>query len=334
MGMLYDGNWVDRAPMQDGTTGRFQRTESHFRDWIEGTPGTPDGATTWPVDAHRYRLYVAWACPWAHRTLLTRALYGLESVLPVAVVAPLALSDGWVFDDDHPDHFEGHAHLRDLYVQADPRCTSRVTVPVLWDSETHRIVNNESAEIIRMLAGPMARLGDPSAPLRGHDLRPAALADEIDAVNERVYHHVNNGVYKAGFAGTQAAYDEAVGELFDTLDWLEVRLSQARWLVGNTFTEADLRLFPTLLRFDPVYHGHFKCNRRMLRDYPALHAFTRDVAAFPGVAQTIDLEETRSHYYRSHRSVNPRGILPVGPPQDLSAPAERYGLGPSPVAGR
>lgn len=333
MGMLYDGQWVDRPFVQSADGGRFQRTESQFRGFIAGTRDAPGGGE-WPVDGDRYRLYVAWACPWAHRTLLARALYGLEEVLPVAVVAPEMLDDGWVFDATHPDRFEGHQLLRELYLQAEPRCTSRVTVPVLWDQQTHTIVSNESAEIIRMLSGPLATLGRADAPLRGHDLRPSALAAELDEVNDRVYHHVSNGVYKSGFAGTQAAYDDAVGALFDSLDWLEERLTHHRWLVGNVFTEADLRLFPTMLRFDAVYHGHFKCNRAMLRDFPALSAWTRDVAALPGVSTTHNLAETRRHYYYSHRSVNPRGIVPIGPQVDFSAPAGRDHLGPSPLAQR
>lgn len=328
--MLVEGRWEERPLVRTSREGRFERAESTFRDWLEGTRGAPEGRR-WPVDANRYRLYVAWACPWAHRTLLTRALYGLEDALPVAIVAPQMMTDGWVFSDTHPDPFEGHAALRDLYVQADPTCTCKVTVPVLWDSLEHTIVNNESSELVRMFAGPLARVGRPDAPLAGHDLRPIHLEAELDAVNDRIYNTVNNGVYKAGFAASQAAYDEAVTELFDTLDWLEQRLSRQRWLVGNVFTEADLRLFPTMVRFDVVYHGHFKCNRNRLTDFPALFAWTRDIARIPGVRGTFNLPETRHHYYFSHRSINPTGIVPVGPTVDFfSAPPNRSRLGPFP----
>jgi len=327
--MLVDGEWVERPFVTKG--GGFQRAVSQFRGFIEGTAeATPDGRT-FPVDARRYRLYVAWACPWAHRTLLARALYGLESVLPVAVVHPDMLDDGWTFGPHHPDPFLGADMLREVYLRAEPRCTSRVTVPILWDHVQQTIVNNESSELIRMFAGPLARaLGRPDAPFAGHDIRPPYLRDEIDAVNERVYRTVNNGVYRCGFAGSQEAYDAACTELFDSLDWLEQRLDRERWLVGNVFTEADLRLFPTLIRFDAVYHGHFKCNRRMLRDYPALFAWTRDVYQLPGVASTLNLSETRRHYYHSHRSLNPLGIVPQGPELDFTAPPLRAWMGPSP----
>ena len=328
--MLHDGRWVEKSFIPSTESGEFERVESRFRGWLEGSPGT-DGERVWPVDPHRYRLYVALACPWAHRTLMVRALYGIEEVLPVAVVAPDMMEDGWVFDAAHPDPFEHHAMLRELYLQADPRCTGRVTVPVLWDSVDKTIVNNESSEIIRMLAGPMSRLGRPDAPLAGYPLRPLHLVEALDEMNERVYHAVNNGVYRAGFAGTQAAYDRAVHQLFDVLDGLEARLKDHRWLVGNRFTEADLRLFPTLVRFDAVYHCHFKCNRRMLRDYPALFGWTRDVYQLPGVPETIDFPEIRRHYFYSHRGINPRGLIPVGEAIDFSAPAGRSRLGPSPL---
>ena len=333
MGMLYDGKWVDRAPQKAPTArgGEYHRAPSQFRGWLDGAEGASPVAL-WPIDPHRYRLYVALACPWAHRTLIVRALYGLEAVLPVATVAPEMMGEGWVFDAAHPDRFEHHAHLRSLYLQADPQCTSRVTVPVLWDARDKTIVNNESSEIIRMLAGPFARLGRMDAPLAGYDLRPAALRAEIDVVNERVYDRVNNGVYRTGFATTQAAYDRSVHALFDTLDWLESRLRTQRWLVGNRFSEADLRLFPTLVRFDAVYYGHFKCSVRKLKDYPALSAWTRDVYQLPGVAQTVNLDDVRRHYYFSHRGINPCGIVPAWTPEVFSAPTGRALLGPTPVA--
>jgi len=328
--MLVDGQWVERGFVAKGS--RFRRAESQFRHHIQGTREAPTTARCFPVDAHRYRLYVAWACPWAHRTLLVRALYGLEEVLPVAVVQPEMMDDGWTFDAAHPDPFYGLGKLRDLYLRAASDCTSRVTVPVLWDVVDDTIVNNESSEVIRMLAGPMAVLGRNDATLAGYDLRPPGLTAELDALNERIYHTVNNGVYRCGFAGGQEAYDEACTALFDTLDWLEERLTHRRWLAGNVFTEADLRLFPTLVRFDAVYHGHFKCNRRMLGDYAALSAWVRDVFQLSGVSDTIRMDETRRHYYFSHRSLNPLGIVPQGPSVDFSGPPNRDHLGPHPAA--
>lgn len=300
MGKLVEGTWKDVGYEHDD--GRFKRDESAFRAFV----GEDD---RFPVARDRYRLYVSLACPWAHRTLVARALLGLEEAIPVTVVDPLMLERGWTFSEERPDPLYGASALYELYQRAKADYSGRVTVPVLWDTARETIVNNESAEILRMLNGPLKALGR-GAPL---DLYPEALRGEIDAVNDRVYDTVNNGVYKAGFAGTQEAYDEAVGELFATLDWLEARLDGHEWLVGDRLTEADIRLWTTLVRFDPVYHVHFKCNVRRLVDYPRLWALTRRLYAEDGVAATVDLDYTKTHYYGSHRFLNPKGIVPRGP---------------------
>ncbi len=326
MGLLVNGDWVDRWYDTESSGGRFERQESRWRHQVSAEAPAGDGPH-FPVSRDRYHLYVAWACPWAHRTLLARKLLGLEAVLPTSVVAPEMLDKGWVFDDAHPDRLYGLSRLSELYTRDTADATTRVTVPVLWDTVQQRIVNNESSEIIRMFWGAFAPLQRPDAPLAGHDLRPAALADELDAVNQRVYDTVNNGVYRAGFATTQEAYEEAVEAVFASLDWLEARLSTRRWLVGDRFTEADLRLFPTLFRFDAVYHGHFKCSRRQLQQYPALWAYTRDIYQLPGVAETLNLAETRRHYYHSHDTINPHRIVPVAPDLDFSQPHARAQLG-------
>ncbi len=312
MGMLQNGVWTNDTPVAPTDAGgRFQRANSGFRDWLtrDGTPG-PDGQHGHRAEAGRYRLYVSLACPWAHRTLVVRALKGLEELLPVTVVGPLMGEQGWSFAERFGgtgDPANGAEHLHQLYSRADPDMTGKVTVPVLWDMRDGRIVNNESAEIVRMLNDAFDDLGAAAG-----DYYPAALRDDIDAVNARVYATVNNGVYRAGFATTQDAYDEAVAELFESLDWLEGRLT-GEWLVGDRLTEADIRLFTTLVRFDPVYHGHFKCNIRRLIDYPRLRALTERIAALPGVAATIDLDQIKTHYYRSHGAINPTGIVPAGP---------------------
>ncbi|MEN2748808.1 glutathione S-transferase family protein [Sphingomonas sp. T9W2] len=312
MGMLQHGVWTNDTPVAPtDASGNFQRAESGFRDWLtrNGDAG-PDGQRGWPAEVGRYHLYVSLACPWAHRTLVVRALKGLEDLLPVTVVGPLMGAQGWSFAEAFGgtgDPVNGVDHLHQLYTLADPDMTGKVTVPVLWDKVERRIVNNESSEIIRMLNTAFDDLGATPG-----DFYPQALRGEIDAVNDRVYGTVNNGVYRAGFATTQAAYDEAVGALFESLDWLEEGLT-GQWLVGNRLTEADIRLFTTLVRFDPVYHGHFKCNVRRLLDYPRLRALTERIAALPGVAATIDLDQIKTHYYRSHKDINPTGIVPAGP---------------------
>ncbi len=314
MGLLIDGVWHDRWYDTKSTGGRFQRQQSSFRNRV-----TADGSSGFPAEAGRYHLYVAAACPWAHRTLIVRRLKGLEDAISVAVVDPLMLQQGWEFSAEHPDPLNGADHLYQIYLKAKPDYTGRVTVPVLWDKATGTIVNNESAEIIRMLNSEFnAWSRAPELDLYPEDLRP-----EIDAINDVVYRTVNNGVYRCGFATTQEAYEEAFGELFATLDDLEARLARSRYLCGDRLTEADVRLFTTLLRFDPVYVGHFKCNKRRLVDYPNLFAFARELYQLPGVADTCNFDHIKRHYYMSHTTINPTQIVPLGPEIDFSAPHGR-----------
>ncbi len=326
MGHLRDGEWID-APVARVTNGAFDRPPSVFRNWVtaDGAPG-PSGEGGFQPASGRYHLYVSHACPWAHRTLIVRALKGLEPHISLSVVHPDMLADGWTFDTSFPgatgDTLMGLPFLRDVYLAADPRATTKVTVPVLWDKERRTIVSNESSEIIRMMTTAWDALTGNTL-----DLWPASLRDAIEPVNARIYDTVNNGVYRAGFARSQEAYDEAVQALFDSLDWLEGRLSQSRWLMGDRFTEADIRLFTTLVRFDTVYHGHFKCNRRKLIEYPSLWAFTRDLYQTPGVAPTVHLDHIARHYHYSHDSINPTRIVPIGPVLDLHAPHGREALG-------
>ncbi|GAA0726063.1 glutathione S-transferase family protein [Sphingomonas japonica] len=313
MGMLQDGRWTNETPVAPtDAKGDFQRAESTFRDWLtaDGSAG-PDGQRGVRAEAGRFHLYVSLACPWAHRTLVVRALKGLEALLPVTVVGPLMGECGWSFEERFGgtgDPLYGLSHLHQLYTRADPAMTGKVTVPVLWDKTEQRIVSNESAEIIRMLNTAFDDLGASPG-----DLYPPDLRDEIDSVNDRVYGAVNNGVYRAGFAKQQEAYEQAARALFETLDWLETRLDGREWLVGDRLTEADIRLFTTLVRFDAVYHGHFKCNWRRIVDYPRLHALLGRVLALPGIADTVDFDHIKNHYYRSHPDVNPTGIVPIGP---------------------
>ncbi len=310
MGKLVDGVWKDVWYDTASTGGRFVRSETKFRSQIVSDPNAPH-----PAAANRYHLYVSYACPWAHRALVVRALKQIESLVSVSVVEPLMLEDGWTFSPQHPDHVGQRAFLRDVYTAADPKFSGRVTVPVLWDLERKTIVNNESAEIIRIFNSAFDGLG--AAPL---DLYPEPLRAEIDELNDQVYSNVNDGVYKAGFATTQAAYEEAVTALFETLDMLESRLEGVDYLVGNTLTEADIRLFTTLIRFDSVYHGHFKCNLRRLVEYPNLWRLTRRIFQLPGVAETVHFDHIKRHYYASHRSINPTGLVPLGPKLDLWMP--------------
>jgi putative glutathione S-transferase len=293
MGMMVEGVWRDVPRDVKSTGGEFIRPDSGFRDRVAAAE----------VEPGRYRLYVSKACPWAHRTLVVRALKGLEKAMPVFYAAPEMLAHGWEYADG------GIRYLYELYARTKPDYTGRVTVPVLWDSRAGRIVNNESSEILRMLNTEFG----PVATRRLPDLYPAALRKEIDAVNERVYRTVNNGVYRAGFATAQEKYDQAVTALFATLDWLEKRLAKRRWLCGRQFTEADVRLFTTLVRFDAVYYSHFKCNLRRLTDYPRLWRYARRIHALPGVARTVDLDEIKAHYYRSMPEINPSGVVPKGP---------------------
>jgi putative glutathione S-transferase len=326
MGLLIDGRWHEAWYDTASTGGRFQRQDSAFRHWVtaDGSPG-PSGSGGFRAEAGRYHLYVSLACPWAHRALIMRRLKGLEDAISMSVVHWLMAGEGWTFQDGPgvvPDGVNGARVLHEVYTAADPRYTGRVTVPVLWDKQRRTIVNNESSEIIRMLGAAFDGVG--AAP---GDYCPAALRAEIDALNARIYNTLNNGVYKAGFATTQAAYDEAVVPLFETLDWLEERLGTRRYLAGDRLTEADIRLFTTLVRFDAVYVGHFKCNLRRLVDYPALWAYTRELYQLPGIAATVDFEHIRRHYYESHRTLNPSGIVPAGPLLDFDQPHGRELMG-------
>ena len=317
MGMLVDGVWRDDDEALVDEDGRLQRPSSVFRNWVtaDGAPG-PTGDGGFRAEPGRYHLYIARACPWAHRAAIFRELKGLQDMIGLSVTHWLMAENGWTFADGPgviPDTVEGADTVWQLYVKSDPTYTGRVTVPVLWDTQTSRVVSNESADIIRMFNSAFDAVGAADG-----DFYPEALRGEIDAVNERVYDGLNNGVYKAGFAKRQAAYDEAVAGVFDTLDWVESRLAGQRYLVGDTLTEADWRLFTTLLRFDAVYHGHFKCNRRRIVDYPALWAYTRRLYAHPAVAPTVDMDHIKRHYYQSHRHINPTGIVPEGPALDFS----------------
>lgn len=311
-GMLIDGKWSNEKIDATNASGRFVRKDSAFRNWVtrDGSPG-PTGDGGFKAEAGRYHLYVSHACPWAHRTVIFRTLKGLEDKILLSVAHPVNTTEGWGWQDYPgmvPDTVNGTSYLHELYTRTQPGYTGKVTVPVLWDKETGVIVNNESSEIIRMLNGAFSDIG-----ATGPDYYPTALREEIDALNDRIYNTVNNNVYRAGFATSQAAYEEAVGTLFETLDWLETRLSTQRFLLGGEPMEADWRLFPTLLRFDAVYFGHFKCNIRRLADYSNLWAYTRDLYQQPGIADTVDMDHIKVHYYASQLQVNPTGIVPVGP---------------------
>jgi putative glutathione S-transferase len=289
-----------------GAAGAFERVPSAFRGWVEhGEPG-------------RYHLYVAAACPWCHRTMIVRELLGLDRVVGISYVDPIRDERGWAFTGGRfVDQVEGMEFLAQAYLRSDHQYAGRVTAPVLWDREDGRIVNNESSEIIRMFE--LGVFGGDT----GIELYPAALADEIDAVNERVYGTLNNGVYRCGFARNQGAYEAAFGPLFETMDWLEARLAAGRYLLGDALTEADWRLFPTLVRFDAVYYGHFKCNLRRVVDYPNLWGYTRELYQLPGVAGTVELDEIKRHYYYTHAAINPTRIVPLGPAIDFTMPHGR-----------
>lgn len=312
MGLLIDGRWHDRWYETKESGGRFIRQESAFRNWVtaDGSPG-PSGRGGFKAEAGRYLLYVSLACPWAHRTLIFRQLKGLADLIDVSVVHWLMAEQGWTFAEGEgvvPDPIGGARYLHEVYTRAEPSYSGRVTVPVLWDRKTGTIVNNESSEIIRMLNSAFDGVG-----AKAGDYYPETLRPEIDALNERIYATVNNGVYRAGFATTQVAYEEGVLPLFETLDWLEERLATRRNLTGETTTEADWRLFTTLIRFDAVYVGHFKCNIRRIADYPRLSAYLRALLEVEGVRGTVNLGHIKRHYYQSHRTLNPSGIVPVGP---------------------
>lgn len=326
MGQLVNGAWKDEWYDISKTGGRFERTAAAFRNWITpvGAPG-PTGKGGFPAESGRYHLFVSYACPWAHRTLIFRALKGLEDHIGISVVHPDMLQDGWTFDADFPgatgDTLYGLPYLRDIYTRALPDVSGRVTVPVLWDKARQTIVSNESSEIIRMFNSAFDAVTG-----NHNDYWPTNLRDEIEAVNIRIYDTVNNGVYKAGFATTQAAYDEAVTALFDTFDWLEDRLGASRYLMGGHLSEADWRLFPTLLRFDAVYHGHFKCSRNRLVDFPNLWAYARELRQWPGVENTVHMAHCIRHYHYSHDTINPHRIVPMAPRVDWRAPHNRTDL--------
>jgi len=316
MGQLIDGKWVgEGVDLSRAKDGSYIRRQSQFRDWI-----TADGSSGFKAESGRYHLYVSLACPWAHRTLIFRELKGLADHISVSVVDPFLQDQGWEFNpaESLEDHLFGSDYVYQLYQRADSDYTGRVTVPVLWDRETNTIVNNESAEIIRMFNHAFDEEG-----AHGPDFYPTALRNEIDAINDFVYPNVNNGVYRCGFAASQAAYEKAFENLFGALDNLDHRLSNQPWLVGDTLTEADWRLFTTLIRFDPVYVGHFKCNRRRIADYTHLQDYLRALFQYPGVKETVNMRHIKEHYYRSHIQINPTGVVPVGPELDLEGPHSR-----------
>jgi len=322
MGLLQDGKWVDQWYETKSTGGHFKRTNAQFRNWItaDGSAG-PSGRGGFKAESGRYHLYISHACPWAHRTMIFRALKGLEDLITVSVVNWFMREDGWTFhlgDGVIPDTIHNAQFLHQIYTAADATYSGRVTVPVLWDKKNDTIVSNESSEIIRMFNSAFDGVGA----LAG-DYYPEDLRSKIDAINTRVYDRLNNGVYKSGFATTQTAYKEAVVPLFDTLDWLEGILSQNRYVAGGELTEADWRLFTTLVRFDPVYVGHFKCNLKRISDYPNLSNYVRDLYQHKGVAATVHMDHIKNHYYASHDTVNPTGIVPLGPVMDLDAPHNR-----------
>lgn len=327
MGQLVDGVWHDVWYDTKSTGGAFKRTTAKFRNWItaDGSAG-PSGEGGFPAESGRYHLYVSLACPWAHRALIFRALKDLSDHISISVVHPDMLSEGWTFEKDEDgatgDTLYGLPFARDVYIKADPGISGRVTVPILWDKTRETIVSNESSEIIRMFNSAFDGITGNTL-----DFWPAPLRDEIEEVNERVYNTLNNGVYKAGFATSQAAYDAAIEPLFETLEWLEARLSKQRFLVGSQVTEADWRLFTTLIRFDPVYHLHFKCNRKRITDYPSLWAYTRDLYQWPGVAETVGMAHIVRHYHYSHDSINPHRIIPINPVLDYDEPHGREVLG-------
>lgn len=322
MGLLIDGRWVDQWYDTDSTGGKFVRSQSQFRNWVtpDGSPG-PTGGDGFKAEPGRYLLYVSLACPWAHRALVFRQLKGLAGMIDVAVVNPYMAENGWTFEPGPGvtgDPLGDSEYLYQVYLRADPDYSGRVTVPLLWDRERGTIVSNESADIIRMLNSAFDGVGATAG-----DYAPADLLERIGEVNAHVYDTVNNGVYKAGFATSQDVYEREVRRLFDALDGLEERLRTRRYLLGERLTEADWRLFTTLVRFDPVYHGHFKCNLRRIADYPNLSGYLRELYQWPGVAGTVDFDHIKQHYYRSHPTINPNRIVPLGPVQDLQAPPGR-----------
>lgn len=322
MGLLQNGKWVDQWYDTKSNGGHFVRKAPQFRSWVsaDGAAG-PSGDSGFKAEPGRYHLYVSLACPWAHRTLIFRALKGLEQMISISVVHWYMAEDGWTFDVGDgvvPDTVNAVKLMHEIYTKAMPDYSGRVTVPVLWDKQTKTIVSNESSEIIRMFNTAFDAVG-----AKVGDYYPPDLRSEIDSLNERIYTTLNNGVYRCGFATTQEAYEQAITPLFDTLDWLEDRLRAKRYLTGDQITEADWRLFTTLIRFDVVYVGHFKCNIRRIADYPNLSEYLRDLYQQPGIAKTVNLEHIKKHYYESHETINPSRVVPKGPVVDFTAPHNR-----------
>jgi putative glutathione S-transferase len=326
MNQFVDGEWRSESYESTNEDGEFERQETSFRDWVRDDPDAE-----FPVEAGRYHLYVSYACPWAHRTLLVRALKGLEDVVSYDVVDPYRDEDGWQFTPEKegctPDTVNGFDYLREAYEAADPNVTGRVTVPVLWDKREDTIVNNESAEIMRMLDVEFDRLAE-----RDVDLYPEGLRSEVDRIVDAIYEPINNGVYRTGFADSQSAYDEAVADLFDALDHWDEVLADRRYLAGDRLTEADVAMFTTLVRFDEVYHTHFMCNHRLIREYDNLWPYLRELYQLPGVAETVNMDHITEHYYTTHPDVSPKRIVPVGPDPEFEAPHDRDRLPGGPPA--
>ena len=323
MGLLVNGKWHDQWYDTQSTGGKFERSTAQFRNWItkDGSAG-PTGKAGFKAEAGRYHLYASYACPWVHRVLIYRKLKGLESTIDVSFVHWYMAEHGWTFNKDDKgivgDHLFDHEYAHQIYTKADSNYSGRVTVPILWDKETGTIVSNESSEIIRMLNSSFDNVG-----AKQGDYYPVNLRTEIDALNDRIYNTVNNGVYKSGFSTTQEAYEEAVYPIFETLDWLEERLSKNRFLIGDQLTEADWRLFPTLYRFDSDYVSHFKCSIKRIVDYPNLWSYTRDLYQLPGIIDTVNMEHVRRHYYESHDTINPTRIVPIAPKINWDEPHDR-----------
>lgn len=320
MGLLIDGVWHDQWYDTKKSGGKFVRSQSAFRNWItaDGSAG-PSGEAGFAAEAGRYHLYISHACPWAHRTVIFTKLKHLEPLIDISVVDHFMGAEGWTFDGDSTgDPLYGFSRAHQLYTKAMPNYSGRVTVPILWDKQRETIVSNESSEIIRMFNTAFNALTGNT-----DDYYPEALRDAIDTINQPIYDHINNGVYKSGFATSQQAYEEAVTQLFETLDMVEARLAESRYLVGDQLTEADWRLFTTLLRFDPVYVGHFKCNIRRIADYPQLSNYLRDLYQRPGIAETVNMHHIKAHYYGSHDTINPTRIVPQGPALDYDSPHDR-----------
>jgi len=320
MNMLVDGEWQTDAYEATNEEGEFDRSETDFRNWLDGSvaaAGEEPNASAFEPESGRYHLYISRACPWAHRAAMTRQLRGLDDEISISLVQPERYDEGWEFSEAHPDPLHGYDYLREVYTHADPDYTGRVTVPVLWDKQEETIVNNESSEIMRML----------DTAFDGNDvsLYPEGLRSEIDEIVDAIYEPINNGVYRAGFAGTQAAYENAVDDLFDALDHWEEVLADQRYLAGDgeRLTLADVAMFATLVRFDHVYHTHFKCNRRAIHEYPNLWGYTKDVYQTPGVEETVNMDHITRHYYVSHGDLNPKRIVAVGPDLDFTAPHDR-----------